>query len=217
MRKIFLILVSLFVAMAFWAARIHLTSGSVVEGKITETAADSLKIDVSGVPVYYKDEIAQIDGDDATAKALGVPAGSAVAAPSVETPVAQEATPQPAASAVTRRKKDRILKFIDVFGTREAMITNFSQLLSSLPADQAEELRGIFNVDTIIEELIPIYDGHFSEAELNAFINFYSSPEGKKLVTTIPQIMKESVDVSAKYFEANIHEELKNLPAPDAK
>ncbi len=234
MRNVFLVFVSLFMAMPCWAAKIHLNSGSTVEGKVIETAADSVKVDVSGVPVtYYKDEISQIEGDDGAAKALGLPTGSSgevapeaqtpapaepqVATPPAAQPAPQQTAPVPVPSTVEPAKKELILKFIDVFGTRQAMASNFAQMLTQLPPDQAEKLRGVFSVDAIIEELVPVYDRHFSEAELTAFINFYSSTEGRKLVSTIPQIMKESVDVSAKYFEAHMPEELKNLPAPKAK
>lgn len=227
MRKAFLILVGLLAVTPCWAAKIYLNSGSVIEGKIVETGSDSVKIDVGGVPVtYYKDEIARLEGDDAAAMALGLDAVASSPAPEASAPAASvpdAATPSPVAvdpvpaSAVSSQKKDMILKFIDVFGTRQAMISNFAQMLSALPADQAEKLRGIFSVDAIIEELVPVYDKHFSEAELAAFISFYSSAEGSKLVATIPQIMKESVDVSAKYFEARMPEDLKNLPAPQQK
>ncbi|MBF0121931.1 MAG: DUF2059 domain-containing protein [Candidatus Omnitrophica bacterium] len=245
MRNIFLVLVSLFIAMPCWAAKIYLNSGSMVEGKVVETASDSVKVDVGGVPVtYYKDEIARIEGDDDAARALGLDGGSSgqaepvsqasdtqavvpVVAPVADMPQAsspevaqaesQQIAPVQASSMVAPQKRELILKFIDAFGTRQAMVSNFAQMLTQLPADQAEKLRGIFSVDAIIQELVPVYDRHFSEAELTSFINFYSSVEGRKLVSTVPQIMKESVDVSAKYFEARMPEELKNLPAPKAK
>ena len=106
-----------------------------------------------------------------------------------------------------------ILQFIDVFGTKSSMAANFDQMMASLKPEEAQKLRNAFKVDEIIERLLPLYDKYFSEADLTAMIAFYSSPEGKKLVQTIPQLMRDSVEVSAKYFEAKMPEEFKNPPA----
>ena len=63
------------------------------------------------------------------------------------------------------------------------------------------------HVDEILEQLIPLYDKNFTEDQLKAFITFYSSPDGKKLLDTIPILMRDSVDISAKYFEEKFPEE----------
>ena len=130
-------------------------------------------------------------------------------APAPVEPVAP-ALPVAAPSAVlTGDKKAKILKFIDVFGTRETMKMNFEQILASMPPQDAEKLKGAFNIDDVIQELLPLYDKYFTSEDLDGFIQFYSSPTGKKLVQTIPTIMKESVDVSAKYFEEHLPPEMK--------
>ena len=113
-----------------------------------------------------------------------------------------------AAQAIDPTKKELILKFIDVFGTKEAMHQNLGDMLATLPADNpdTEKLKNNINVDEIIDRLVPIYDKQFSASELKAFIAFYSSLEGQKLVRGIPIIMKDSVDVSAKYFQEKFPE-----------
>ena len=121
---------------------------------------------------------------------------TAVAAPAVaETPTA----PAP----VTGEKRELILKFIDVFGTRRTMEQNLQAMFDDMGPDdpQAKKFKDNVRVDEIIEQLIPLYDKNFTEDQLKAFIAFYSSAEGKKLLETIPVLMRDSVDISAKYFE----------------
>ena len=44
------------------------------------------------------------------------------------------------------------------------------------------------------EKLYPIYDKIYTIDELRELVNFYSSPVGKKLVASMPQILKECTD-----------------------
>ncbi|MBF0485842.1 MAG: DUF2059 domain-containing protein [Candidatus Omnitrophica bacterium] len=112
---------------------------------------------------------------------------------------------------IARMSKDElILKFVEVFGTKISMQVNFDQMAQSMTPEQANDFKRSFKVDDIIRELLPIYSKHFSEDDLRTYISFYSSPAGQKLVTTIPLIMKESVDVSMKYFEAHMPASMRN-------
>ena len=134
---------------------------------------------------------------------------------------AQEAAAPAAASseAPAPDKKELILKFIDVFGTRQAMSDNLTEMLKTMPEDSPDtkKLKEGIKVDEIIERLVPIYDKQFSAKELQAFIDFYSSPDGQKLVRGIPVIMKESVDVSSKYFSEKFPEMQQTPPAAEVQ
>ncbi len=107
------------------------------------------------------------------------------------------------AQEVSAPKKELILKFIDVFGTKRTMAQNLQAMFEDMgPNDpQTKTFKENVSVDEIIEKLIPLYDKYFTEDELKACITFYSSPDGQKLLTTIPLLMRDSVDISAKYFE----------------
>ena len=72
--------------------------------------------------------------------------------------------------------------------------------------DEAQKIRQRVKIDEIIERLLPIYDRNFSSEDLNAFIAFYGSAEGQKLIGTIPELMKESVQESVKYMEEKFPE-----------
>jgi hypothetical protein len=82
-------------------------------------------------------------------------------------------------------------------------------MLASLPPDKSKEMRTILNVDEVIDNIMPLYDKYFTQEDLEAYIAFYSSESGQKFLRTIPQIMKESVDVNIEYFKTKIPAEAK--------
>jgi len=210
---------------AAWSATVDLNDGRVVQGDITKQDAKSLSIMVDGVALtYYADEIKDINGKPFAAgqtqaalpaaqpeAAAPAPVASAPAAVT-PTPVAQaEAAPAvtPVAGVMDQEKRDLILKFIDVFGTRQALINNFELMLKQIgkeKPDEAQKIRDRIKIDEIIEHLLPIYDRNFSKEDLKAFIAFYGSDEGRKLISTIPKLMKESVLESVKYMEEKFPE-----------
>jgi len=228
MRIAGLIIIMMFLSLGIASATtVNLTNGSAVQGDIIKQDNKSLQINVDGVTMtYYADEIKDIDGkafgqQDAAAQpeaavsppeAAAAPEAQPAAQPEAVTPA--ESTPEaPAATdeagTIDPEKRALILKFIDVFGTRKALINNFNIMLQQIAKDkpdEAEKIRQRVKVDEIIERLLPVYDRNFSTDDLNAFISFYSSPEGQKLIVTIPELMKESVQESVKYMEEKFPE-----------
>ena len=215
MKRYVFLAMFLFTATFAGAETVYLKSGVKVTGKIVEKSDASVTVDVGGAPVtYYKDEIDRIDDVAAPSEAKAVepaPIVPAEVAPAVAPPVVPEAAG--ASASIGAAKRELIMQFIDVFGTRTSMKANFDQMMTSMSPEEAGKLRSAFSVDAIIEELLPLYDKYFSESDLKAFIAFYSSSDGKKLVDTIPQIMRGSVEISAKYFEAHMPSEFKKGPS----
>ena len=136
------------------------------------------------------------------------PAPTAHAEAVAPTPLASQAAPV-VESTITQEKKDLILRFMDVFGTRQALSSNFAAMLTQIAKDKPDEAQTIrqrVKVDEIIERLLPIYDRNFTSEDLKSFISFYASVEGQKLIKTIPQLMKESVAESVKYMQEKFPE-----------
>ncbi|MBI4309687.1 MAG: DUF2059 domain-containing protein [Candidatus Omnitrophica bacterium] len=196
MKTLHILIVVMLLSGSAFAETIHLKNGRTVTGKILEKTDKNVKIESNGTAMtYYADEIQDIDGRAFAPTAVPVP-------PKPAQPVAS------LGGEVKGNKKELILKFIDVFGTREAMTQNLAAMLKSLPADnpEAQKIKDNINVDEIIERLIPVYDKQFSEEDLKSFIAFYSSPQGRKLVNGIPVIMRDSVEVSTQYFQEKFPE-----------
>jgi len=219
MRILGILMTTMFLSVAAQAATINLTDGRQVQGDIVSQDSKSVQVNVDGVSMtYYADEIKDIDGQP-----LGSNASASASAPQSATPPAaipaavpnetDNTTNQTAvntsAGGIDPDKRELILKFINVFGTRRALENNFQLMLQQIEKDkpdEAEKIRDRVKVDEIIERLLPIYDRNFTSDDLKSFIAFYSSPEGRKLITTIPELMKESVQESVKYMEEKFPE-----------
>ncbi len=219
-----MIMMIFFAVGAAFAATVNLANGNVVQGDIIKQDAKSLQISVDGVTVtYYADEIKDIDGKPFAAGQTKPAAQPEVVAqpPAAIQPTAEagpvsapESAPasgpaQGGAGTIDQDKKALILKFIDVFGTRQALINNFDLMIKQIEKekpDEAQKIRERVKVDEIIERLLPIYDRNFTSDDLKAFIAFYGSLPGRKLIVTIPELMKESVAESVKYMEEKFPE-----------
>lgn len=58
-----------------------------------------------------------------------------------------------------------------------------------------EMLRGL-PYDQIQEKMIPVYQKHLTEGDLNALVTFYSSPTGQKMLKEMPSLMADSMQVT---------------------
>ena len=63
----------------------------------------------------------------------------------------------------------------------------------------------------IEESMIPIYDKHFTEAELREFVAFYKTPAGKKSITLLPQLMMETMTTFSEKVSPKLNEFLKKV------
>src|SRR5208283_2372094 len=116
------------------AAIVNLINGTAVQGDIVKRDSKSLQISVDGVPMtYYADEIKDVDG-----KPFG--AQQTQAAPGViATALPQTVANPQSASGVASEKIALILKFIDVFGTRQALNTNFDLMIKQIAKEKPDE------------------------------------------------------------------------------
>ncbi len=205
MKLLFTFLLSLLLNSSALAATIHFKDGRTISGKILQQDSSLVKIDLNGLAMtYYVDEIKDIDGK-VMESFVSKSSAHVVVKPTVSlVPQFPLITPDDPVE-----KRTLMLKFIDVFGTRSAMTRNLEAMLNSIEQQnplEAKKIRDNFKVDEVIERLIPLYDKHFSSDELKAYIDFYSSYKGKKLITSVGEIMKESVEVSANYLKEKFPE-----------
>lgn len=54
----------------------------------------------------------------------------------------------------------------------------------------------------LIEKLAPIYDKHFSHAEVKELIVFYQTAVGKKIISVFPKIVSESVSIEREWAQS---------------
>lgn len=97
----------------------------------------------------------------------------------------------------------KLLILIDARGTfKTAIDTQLSALkktVTQIPAKFWDEVLKEIDSDKFVELLIPVYDKHFSSDEIEGLIAFYETPLGKKLISSLPQILAEAAAIGDKY------------------
>jgi hypothetical protein len=82
-----------------------------------------------------------------------------------------------------------------------------------VPARFWDEVLKEVDPDKFVELIIPVYDKHFSNEELESLIIFYQTPLGKKLLAELPQVMTESAAVGEKYGQEVANRVVKRMQA----
>lgn len=73
-----------------------------------------------------------------------------------------------------------------------------AHLQKSFPQVQEQiwqELRKQVNPDELVQRLLPVYDKHFSAAEIKELLRFYETPLGKKLTRSLPMLNQELLQI----------------------
>jgi len=59
-----------------------------------------------------------------------------------------------------------------------------------------EETMKDMPMDAMLDDMIPIYQRHFSKADIDAMSTFYASPTGQKMMREMPALTSESMQAS---------------------
>jgi hypothetical protein len=68
-----------------------------------------------------------------------------------------------------------------------------------------------YPTENILRDMVPVYQKHLTESDLNAVIAFYSSPVGQKIRREMPMIMAEGMRVSYASLQPRIDQMMKNV------
>ena len=130
-------------------------------------------------------------------------------------PAPQKSTPPSSAPAAEKKiapaKEADIRKLLQLTGTSALMQQTMDSMdksikpmmINSLPeGDYRQTLIDLFfekfhaKLDTqkLLDLAVPIYDKHFTDADIKGLIQFYETPLGQKTVKALPQITAELTD-----------------------
>jgi hypothetical protein len=80
----------------------------------------------------------------------------------------------------------------------------------------ASELKGMLSdypIEDVLRDTIPIYQSHFTEADLEQILAFYSSPTGQKVLKEMPAMMAEATRVSMTRLQPILERTMGNVSA----
>ena len=107
------------------------------------------------------------------------------------------------ASAQTDSYKQKVKTYFELSGSQGAfqeaikgMIGQMRVTRTDVPQSVWDEFENEFmstSIDELVGLIAPIYNRHFTEEDLDAIIEFYNTPAGKKLGEKTPIITQESM------------------------
>ncbi len=78
----------------------------------------------------------------------------------------------------------------------DVMINSLTATSSNLPREVfLESIKKEINFNELINEMVPIYHKHFTEADVDGMIKFYQSDVGKKMIDKMPSILAEYMPI----------------------
>jgi hypothetical protein len=112
-------------------------------------------------------------------------------------------------SAVDPQKEARIRELMDVTGAKnlgqQLIEAGMEQFRSSVQDSQPNNPRAKqfvdafvngfqkhFDVNTLNEQIIPIYDKYLTTDDLKGLLDYYHSPLGQRMLKTLPELTRES-------------------------
>lgn len=109
-------------------------------------------------------------------------------------------------SQTSEKKTQQIISLMEKIGTKKileqmtiSMKENYQKNFPDTPTEFWDNFFKEMKGDDLINLIVPIYDKHFTEEDINALVAFYDTPVGKKMVEKLPLIMQESITVGQKW------------------
>jgi len=87
---------------------------------------------------------------------------------------------QDAASSATEQYRQKVIASSASSERAQAFVNNY-----------LADFQKKFDADAVNEELVGIYDKHFTEEEIKGLLEFYGSPLGQKVAAELPKISRE--------------------------
>lgn len=146
---------------------------------------------------------------------------------------------QDAAPPVDQSTRDEVVRFMELMQVRSRMITlmdaveaqqkrlaeqSFKQANPNATPQQLQQTVQMIDtamkqmtsddmVDQMINAIIPIYQRHFSKADLDGLLAFYTSPVGQKFQNEQPAIAQESMQAMGDIISKKLPELTKQMKA----
>ncbi len=139
----------------------------------------------------------------------GASQNSVQASPQSAAPVQDSAAPPQANSSIDPAKETDIRSLMELVGARDlvqdgahtAIEQSREKLIATLPNNDkgqafvsafAASYQKKFDLNQVTNQLVGIYDKHFTEDEIKGLLQFYGSPLGQKVAAEMPKIGRET-------------------------
>ena len=80
-----------------------------------------------------------------------------------------------------------------------------------VPEERWTKVAGSLDTSEVTERVVAVYDRHFELAELQAMIDFYSTPVGQDVLQKLPIVMRESMQAGQTWGQSKAQEIVQDL------
>ncbi len=127
--------------------------------------------------------------------------------------------------------REDVKKLFDVMASREQMTQMMQQLFAQMRAmnreqmknrrpdisdaelahmdQQSQDLIKNFPLDEMLNDMVPVYQRHFTKSDIDALTVFYSSPTGQKFLHEMPTVTAETMKAVYPRIQAEVDSALK--------
>ena len=112
----------------------------------------------------------------------------------------------PARADISPEKRAQIEKLLQLTGTERLMGQMENQLIATFKAQMPQvpeafwtKFQQKMNTREMIDLIIPVYDKYYTLEDLKAVNAFYQTPVGQKVLSTLPQVMQETMKIGQEW------------------
>lgn len=95
-------------------------------------------------------------------------------------------------------QKDRLLSLFELLNFRQ-YIENLTEVNASINGLDVEEVKKSVGIDNLLAEVAASREGYFTDEELDALINFYTSPVGQSCMYKAPKFYEDNEEAIDNY------------------
>lgn len=121
-------------------------------------------------------------------------------------------------SAQKKSRDEQIRELLELTGSgelgvqmMEGMIGPMREAVPDVPAEWWDRFLEKADAESINDLVVPIYDKHLTDEELDKMLEFYRSPVGRSIVKKMPAILQESMAVGQAWGVGIMEEILEEL------
>jgi len=107
---------------------------------------------------------------------------------------------------VSKEKREEIEKMLRLTGMEKMvdqiktqMISGLKNQITDVPETFWTKFAQKMDSRELIEKIIPVYDKYYTIEDLRAVNAFYASPAGQKVLSTMPQVVQESMKIGEEW------------------
>lgn len=122
------------------------------------------------------------------------------------------------APEIPEKKRKAIRELMDLTGAADYGEQLSQNLMSQLrpafpdvPESRWPEIAESLDTTEVTRQVVAVYDRHFELAELQAMIDFYSTPVGQDVLRKLPRVMQESMQAYQSWGHSTTREIVEDL------